>query len=261
MNFNLNKNWKILKELFNRGLKENKEYKINFWSLILFDIALIISYMTFYLIYSNLVSDLIGWENFDFLFYFILLGIISKIKHIFGNKYLVSDIRSGDLNNYLTKPVNIYFFSNIIKTVNGLSFTILIFIFLIIPFLFFYDFTFNTFLLFIFVLLFSCIFEFVFSNFLFSFSFLTKSDFIWQLIQKIRNDVEIPTPKIFDNKFEFNFFMLIPSLIGSFWLVEILKGNFYVLNYFIYAVILLLLFCLGTYINWKIGLKNYEAFS
>ena len=257
-------NFKKYKQIFNekiiQALKENKEYKINFWSLIFLDITVTITYLIFYLIFSDIVTSFIDWKNIDFLFYFILLSIISKIKHLFGTKYLLEDIKFGNLNYFLTKPSNVFFLTSI-KSIAGASITIFIFIILIIPFLFFYEFDFFVFLLFLFLLIFSCFFELMFNNFLWSFSFFTKSNFIQQVFVRVQWDVETPTPKIFNKNFAFNFFLLFPSMIGSFWCVEILKGNFYVLDYLIWAILLFIFFCIGTYINWKIGLKRYEGFS
>ena len=246
-----------LLEKIKQALKENKEYKINFWSFFILDIMVILTYMIFYFIFSDIVKSFTDWNNFDFIFYFILLSIISKIKHIFGTKYLSYQIIHGYLNSFLTKPLNTFFFISI-HSISGASITIFIFIFSIPIFLFFYQFRF---LVFLFLLIFSCLIDLMFNNFLWSFAFFTKNDFIQRIFVRLQWNIETPTPKIFNGVFPFNFFLLFPSIIGSFWCVEILKGNFYVLEYLPWAILLFFVFCFGTYINWKIGLKRYEGFS
>ena len=249
------KNLEVVKEKFNQALKENKEYKINLWNIILIDLFLTLTYFLFYKIYGNLILEILDWEFYDFMILFFLTLTLSKIKHFFSLKFLLIDLLTGNFNSYLTKPVNTFIFQNL-KSLKGAGIVAFVFgIFISFYFLLNME---NLLLVFS-LFLFAFLFEWVLNNFLWSFSFFMKNSFLWELFFFTQNEAERMTPKVFD-KFYFNFFMIFPTIVGSFWIIEISKGRFYPLDYLHYVFILFLIFIVGTIFNWKYGLKRYEAF-
>ena len=218
-------------------------------------LILTLTYFLFYKIYGDLIFEILDWELYDFMILFFLVLTLSKIKHLFSFKYLLGNLLSGNLNSYLTKPVNTFIFQNL-QSLTGAGIVAFIFsIFLSFYFLL----NMNNLLLVFILFLFAFLFEWLFNNFFWSFSFFMKNEFLVGLAIFTSFEAEKMTPKVFD-KFYFNFFMLFPTIIGSFWIIEISKGRFYPLEYLPYVFILFLIFIVGTIFNWKYGLKRYEAF-
>ena len=185
------KNLEVVKEKFNQALKENKEYKVNLWNIFLIDLFLTLTYFLFYKIYGDLIFEILDWELYDFMISFFLVLTLSKIKHLFSFKYLLGNLLSGNLNSYLTKPVNTFIFQNL-QSLTGAGIVAFIFsIFLSFYFLL----NMNNLLLVFILFLFAFLFEWLFNNFFWSFSFFMKNEFlvglaIFTSFEAEKNDTE-----------------------------------------------------------------------
>lgn len=99
----------IFKERIKIALKENKEYKAQLYGLLFFDLVLFLVYSLFYYVYGGFVNDILNWSKFDFLMFLILIQIASKFRWAFSLTNFTTFLIKGNLNNYLTKPLNPFY--------------------------------------------------------------------------------------------------------------------------------------------------------
>jgi ABC-type uncharacterized transport system permease subunit len=251
--------YQIIIERIKQVMKANKEYKVNFYSILFFDIILLGTYLLFYQIYSKFVGEIIGWNSYDFILYYFALYFGSKGKWLFSLQYFTQRLLRGDLNTILTKPVNPFLFENL-KIVNGPTLILMpisFLLFLIVAIKGNYS---NIFLGSL-ILIFGTILEIIMINFLESLAFFIKNNrFLLEMFFHTIYINEEYTPKVFE-KISNLFYLLTTSIYGYF-VVEILKSKF---NLFIKFIPLILIFysiiVFLTFIIWKIGLKKYEAYS
>jgi ABC-type uncharacterized transport system permease subunit len=244
------------------ALKGNKEYKINFWSVVSLDIILFLTYMIFYNFYGQLISEFLNWKSFDYTTFFVIVLTISKLKYMFSLKHFSRFLLKGDLNIYLTKPYNL-FFSQILRPLSGAGIiSFMFFIFTIFILILNYK-NFEQIPLILFIFLFSLFFEFLFHNFLFATAFFVKKNefLIWEPMFRLEITAERFTPKIFEKMSIFNFFAIMPTAFAGYFIVEILnKRKTEFIHYFPYAVLVSIFLILCLYVIWTEGLKRYEAY-
>ena len=240
----------------------SKEYKINFYFMLLFDIILFFTTTTFFYVMLPFINLVLDWTIYDLILVYWLELLTWKILWSHNLRGWNNRLLNGELNNYITKPINPYFgaTSQLMSWPNTLTgffilFGSLFFMFThqnyIYPFFGFLVFLFGVFM---FILYF---------NFFYSLNFFIKdtNNYIYNLSRMPEGIVFDYTPKFFESyKFGF-FFFLVPSAIIGFFTIEVLRGNFDYFNIFYLPILcLFFLLILGTYLLWKFGLKKYEAF-
>lgn len=250
--------FEIFKERMRQGLKENKEYKANFYSILFFDIALLFVFMLFFQIYSSMIGSDLNWTSFDFVVYYLTLFFGSKIKWFFSLQFLREHLIAGDLNMHLTKPLNIFLFENMrmISGVNIIFIPLALILFIISVLYGNYNHLFFA----ITLLLIGSIFEVIFINFIESTSFFIKDNrFLSDMGYRLIYTNEKYTPKAFEKLT--NIFYFLSTSIYGYFVIEILNSRFDQFFYFLpYIILIYFCFSILTYFMWKIGLKKYEAF-
>ncbi|NQZ84551.1 MAG: ABC-2 family transporter protein [Nanoarchaeales archaeon] len=242
------------------GFIEIKEYKVNTLIILLNDI--IYMYITFIFInlFSNLTSYFDTWSNFDKFTYLILLYSGVRIMRYFLLRRFSQKLKSGELNLYLTRPLNPFIFAatNGINSVTVFStFPVIIsFIYIIIVG------SYQNILLTILLHIFGIFYFALILNVCMSFAFFMKEFFLGRFI----TDDLVPlsekfTPASFsgNNILEMLFYLLPTSFYG-YLCIELLKGNFIVLDYMFYGFLVFTILLVLLIIMWKFGLKRYEAF-
>ncbi|MBN2838000.1 MAG: hypothetical protein JXM74_04525, partial [Fusobacteriaceae bacterium] len=124
-------------------LKENKEYKVNLYSALMFDfVTLFVFYLFLSVFIGSLAGDiLVGWRKYDYILYYFLLLHAGKGVRFFFLQGFSRNLLNGVMNIYLSKPVNPYFFSAIqtYRGANALTYPLLLMI--IICMIFMFDYT------------------------------------------------------------------------------------------------------------------------
>ncbi len=242
-----------------------KEYKTTFYMSLCLQVFFAIAMLTFYSVfYINFIDD-ISWTLSEYL---IFIGI-TNVSHlmlgfVFWKKRLFNIITSGELNIYLTKPLNpfIYFYSFTFSTM------VLIFFIgdsLFLAFIIYYiknDITNIISSLFIFMLI--LIETLILAMFIDSLEFVKKniSSFLFPIFDKT-SQITRNYPGVIFSDFSFAFLLYIMhGFFTSLILVPVITGSS-ITNY-IYEIFLLLLIItilgVGTWLNWHYGLKRYEAY-
>lgn len=252
MNRNLNF---ILTRLY-QGILENREYKANFYMVLLFDSMAVLT-MTALMILIESVSSISGWNSFDFftivIFTLFNAKIIYGITFRFFNQFLLT----GDFNMWITKPIS-PFYMMITKNMNGAN--IISILFIILPLVLYLSFiqTGNIFLGWL-IFIIGCIFN-VFLAWCIELSgfFFKNNTFIRDPIYRTNWFLEDYYPLLFQNAFFFNFIALAPSIITGFLSVSVMKGDFTYLYLLIPPIIATPILGILSYYLYKKGL--YEAF-
>lgn len=242
------------------SIQKMKEYKADFYSMMFFDIILLISYIIAYTVIGNLISPFLNWKIGDFFLLFCFSLLAWKILWIHNLRGFSSRLLKGELNIAMVKPINVYFniateqinFQNIIS---GFGLFLLAVIYII------YDQSYENFLLAFFIFIFGSVYLVVIFNFIQSFSFFIKrNEFIYNIVFDTEGLINKYTPKTFEGTSISYLFYLFPASIG-FFLIEALNGRIkQFLFYFPYLLFSFFVLILGTYILWHYGLKKYEAF-
>lgn len=241
------------------SLKENIEYKVNLYSVLLFDFLTLFVYFIFFSIYSKLIDDIILLSKFDFVLYYCLLLLGGKFVRFFFLRNFKYTLISGNLNIYLTKPVNSFFLSSIIRISGANTFTAPILLGITIILILLADYT-NYIISFV-ILFFGFIYYSVFFNFFQSFAFFLKdNDKLFFMIQEVNFFSEKYLPRMFENMRFGEIFYLFPSSIFGYFVLMALKGNLIFFDFISIILITFLIFVFGTYLFWYFGLKKYEAF-
>jgi ABC-2 type transport system permease protein len=104
---------KILAMLFKMKLVKSMAYRLSFFGVTLIDGSLfLVQLMMFSAIYSQ-VESIGGWEKSQILFFigtFSLINALNMTFYFFGVITIPEKIRSGQLDLYITKPVNTLFY-------------------------------------------------------------------------------------------------------------------------------------------------------
>lgn len=253
-------------EYFKTRLKllmlENKEYKINLLMGIISNIMLFITIMIFYFIVGGLFLKEYGFRNIDFVLMFILLLFSSLSWRLFSNKDISRYLKSGEFNKMLTLPINTFVFQTPLS-IKGVGLVNIMITSSIAIIILVFNYSYENYVYGFIVLFFGNILQFAVLNALFSFSFFMKENmFLHRLYYGgITRSVEEFTPIAFSQSPIFLIMALLPASIYGFWSVEAFKGNLEMFNTILIAS------CIGVgifsfiiYLNWKYGLKRYEAF-
>ena len=240
------------------------EYKSNFYmnlfQLIIFSVIQIFS---FYLI-SYAFSDYVGWDVADFYLFYVLIYFISTLSGFFSwGKDLFYVLSDGTLNIYLTKPVG-SFIGYLFSVLSGwalMSFTFRIIVFIFI-YLYFSIEIYNLFL-FLFALFLVSLLLLVIYQLIQSFEFIAlKMSYSLENYWNIY-DIFMAYPAPLFKGFPIQLFLyFFPSFFVGYLLVPLLRGyEIWRLDLQIFILVFLIIFCcIGIFLNWKYGLKKYEAF-
>ncbi len=252
-------------ENFKISFKSLIEFKTNLYNLILIELFLAIAFVSFSFIFSENFGDIIGWNFIDFLLLYYIVQLANDISGFFVyNKGLSYKLKEGSLNTYLSKPGNVF-----LNYILGFSFNTIIPVTiysLIVTFLLFYI-KITLFSLFILVLffIFLLVILVLWYHFLssFAFYFLKLGEVLLSIFYFSISDMAQSYPFQFFSKLKIKLFLLlIPTFIVSSIIIPILRGSeIYNLKLqILFFIIFFLISFFGLIINWKIGLKKYEAF-
>ncbi len=250
----------IIKEKFKQIIEANNQYKSNLYSVIGFDIVLLFVFILFFQIYAGLVNEILNWTKYDFIVYYFTLYFGSKGKWLFSLQFFREHLLRGDLNIYLTKPMNIFIFENLKITNAATLITLPISFILFIVSAILGDYNYLNIFYGSILLIIGTFFEIILINFVESISFFIKDNrFLSDITFKLIYTNEKITPKIFSNLS--NIFYLLSTSIYGYFVIEILNNKFKTFLYFLpYIIIFYLSLSIGIYFLWKIGLEKYEAF-
>ena len=262
--FGWRRNLEYFKENFIIHMKELFEFKANIYSSLLIQVSFyILMFLFYFVIYSNFQSQ-INWKLSDF----ILFIAVSNLIHIFiGVVYwkwnLFQQISQGLLNRYLHIPLNPFFVFYIHSQ------SVMIYLFFVSNFLVFLIsviyFKINIFNLFFLLLLFLLVIEtLVVAFFIDSLNFIKLgSSRIFQPLHENFMSITRNYPSPFFGSFQFNFLLfLFQGYYVGMVLIPILNGMsiFNFLFELTLLISIIIIFSLGTWLNWHYGLKKYEAF-
>lgn len=243
------------------------EYKVNFWTSIFEHNFYVAIFVVFFHIFYQNFADIINWRLEDFVLMVLLIDMIIVISYIFvGGKPLFAMMQRGQLNNYLTKPKNVfkqYFFHNLSSNycINFIS-NLIVYSLII----YFYNIKLYNLVLGFFIFLLLCVLFLSFFVFWGSLDFYFKrfGEAVYQ--GTIRHFIHL-LPKTYpiqffsDFKYK-NILLFSPSFFVSFLLVPVLRNDSISnLSFKIFIIIILIVFFnFITFLNWKFGLKRYEGF-
>lgn len=123
--------WMLIK--FNTKL--DVAYNVNFWVSFLTDFAIyFIQVITFSAIFMN-VGTINGWNMYHMIFFlgtFTIIDSLCMMTYFFGLIFIPRDIRQGELDKFIVKPINTLFymvtrhfqFSNILNVLMGIGFVV-----------------------------------------------------------------------------------------------------------------------------------------
>ena len=108
----MKRNLRILWMLLKMKLSHQMVFRLSFFGAFFVDGTMFaVQLLLFSVIYSQ-VDDIGGWTRGEVLFFigtFSLLNAINMVVYFFGINGLPQKIKNGDLDHYLTKPVNALF--------------------------------------------------------------------------------------------------------------------------------------------------------
>lgn len=245
-------------------IREILEYKANTYSIIFsMSFFTIINFFMMYLLHNS-IGDVIGWAYSDYLLLSAILTFFSAFVGLFmWSKNLEHDLTSGFFNLFLNKPGNIFlnYYIHSLSSWAFISFFIRSITLIGIILVFQIEFA-NKFLVFLSLILFMLYFLSM-SLVLESFAFhMKKSNQIFQPIWNIDwNFFSYPAPflkKYYSKLFLFMF----PAFFGGSLIIPLIKGGevWNITLQFTILISMTIIFSSLTMINWKTGLKKYEAF-
>lgn len=234
------------KEIYVQAFKQIKEYPANFFSVFYFDIILTGVFLIFYNIFNEISADFLSWNYYDFILFFVSISLITKATYWFRIRFLNLKLLSGDLNIWISKPLN-PFIALSLRDKGSAIYTTFIFLPPLIILLYFGNY--QNYFYSLSLLLFGLIYYVFFLAFLQSSAFFIKENkFIIKTADQLHYINEQFTPKVFQNSFLWFLYLLPTALIGYFF-IEILKSNIDEFFTYIYCICLsFLLFVIGTYL-------------
>lgn len=261
----MNKNLTIFKSGFLIKLKTIREYPLNFIFGFLTNITYVLILIFSYSILQSNFTNIFYWNYKEYIFFIFLLEIflhlfISWFRN-FRNVYL-----SGEINSYLTKPINtvLHYVINNFK-IHEVLIGLLYFILFTLYVIFFIDnFYFIRFLITFLFSIIGGIFLIVINSTMEFIVFFTKSNkFTKKLYYNLYNSYTHYPINFFDSKIIKGIGLIIPM---SFYAVIATDFYFNYINlkdlffYFIILIILIFIFSIISILLWKYGMKKYEAY-
>lgn len=238
------------------SLLEIKEYKINFYTILISDI--IWGAVTFYLlIILNSLGNIVNWSFWSYILFILFVKLNGKFIYSFSGRRFNIGLLKGHLNLYLTKPINPYFYFLTLRCAGPNLILIPIFFILIILIFIFKLFNPLGFLIFIFGTFFTLVFFSLFEILSF---FIKENTQIKNSIMKVNYSFERYLPPFLENTSFFYIIGIFPAVINCFLAIEVSNGNFQYIWFLAYAIPTCLIFFLLCIYIWKKGIQRYEAF-
>ncbi|MDD3263316.1 MAG: hypothetical protein PHT94_00290 [Candidatus Nanoarchaeia archaeon] len=254
----LNFFWENLKISF----KSLVEYKASFFAGLFTEISFLISKLIIIIIIQN-IGFLPDWEIKDFLLYIVLITYFDTLSGLFLWKDdLKTILLEGEFSSYYLRPINAFINYSLRLNKYSLGFlsldlTLLIFLFI------YYKINLLNIIIMSFFSLFFLFFIILFYLFIVS---LVLISFGFEKIINLTRSIDITTysypPIIFKNTSLKYMYIFTISFWVSFYSIEILKGNFSVLNPFVFLFLIfgIILFYFLNIIIWKHAIKKNEGY-
>ena len=254
-------------ENYKIGLKEQLEYKPNFYIGIILWTTFNIGILIFGKVLFDNFGDIVNWTFLDYIIFIAFSSVLYDTSKLFwfnkGIKHNIFVLKK--LNFFLSIPGIRFFNFSLSKSFNATIFLLIDFLIYITYILF--NRKFNIIFLdelllssFLIILLYISCFYFLDS---FSFKLMefgnTLSKLSWDLNKTLKQ-----FPGVFFNQNGFYFLLFIsPVYFVSTLIVPLFQG--YIPNYFYTQILIIILlnifFTIVIFFNWKNGLKNYEGFN
>ncbi|MEC8220658.1 MAG: ABC-2 family transporter protein [Nanoarchaeota archaeon] len=249
----------FLKESFIISMKTSKEYKLNTYFMITFDIVLVLAKLLAFYIILELVGDVIQWTILDYFIWYVLILIYWKFYWMHNLRGFSRLLLDGGLNQYLFRPLSPYLQINSNK-MSFANFVSGILLLLLIYFIAFYQ-EYSNYLFATGIMVLGFISFFLVRNTFEAFSFFGKNlNFVSNIYDEFDSVILRFTPRLFAETILRGVAFLFTGVYGYFF-VELMKGNFLEFNtYFKYLFLLTILFLIVFTFMWKKGLEKYEAF-
>jgi len=261
-----NRNLIFIVESFRIGLKAMREYKINlYFGLLTHFFFTSVTFLSLFVVVPNLTSfDL----NISQLFFLVIYGqCFAMFGALFryGGAKLGSILLDGQMNVFLTKPINIFlqylFFGNPYYVCILLIIDICLMLFSGFYFGFINDFF--VFLSALFVSFFGAIFYVLVHKFFESFTFFSKEiSFIKQVYNNVERVFHQFPFLMFDNYLKFLGFFVgfsVYGIVPVLWIFGLLDLSIFIF-YFLLMIFFIVVFSFSIFLLWHYGLKRYEAF-
>ena len=260
---NFQNNSIFIYENFILALRKIKEYKFNCFLELIGQIIYLGSFLILYLTIIN-NFNILDLKPLEFLFYILLIDLFVSFLGIIEWKYpLRKQIILGTLNEFLTRPKNIFLMWVFTYQNERALIQFLVNLIGIIILSFFIDFKFS-FMFFLIYFLVSILYYLirVFSNSVNFFSFGLASFLYTNFFSKVSTMFKIYTSGYFKKlKYQFLLFIFPLFYFGEMYL-EILKlGVFTNYSLVFYLIFTIFIFSFSIFLLWKYGLKRYEAFN
>ncbi len=241
-------------------IKETKEYKANLYSSALADISIFLSLIVFALGYKQISTlFLLNWNLIDFISLYFVVNVMLKIFFILRIRNFRGFLLSGTFSTFLIRPFSSYFLTQL-NSMKGMNVILFLFYFPIMLIYLISQGYSNIVQGLLFSLL-GIIYAIILFNLLQSLSFFLKeSSFLIRTYQIIDKRLLEFTPAPFFNTNLEKILVLFPVSIYGYFVIEIFRNNFLILNYLNLILVSFLIIIILQIYFWKKGLERYEAF-
>lgn len=257
--------WKYLKVNFFIVWKELVEYKSNLVSAVIAQVFFLAAYFTFFGVFASQFGDVVGWNKWDFLLYFLFSDTILMFGGIWISKSIEDSLRKGTFNLVLLRPLRISF-AYIAHDLNSpVLLMIIINSLLIVPLLIYMKIGLINLIIasFVGVLIFLL-------YFLLNLGFMSIDFVKIGLGDELRGIIVRQVPSILENypfpfflKSKIKYFLLFFPIayMGSLFIPVIRDKGIWALKLQLGVIFsLIVIFILLIMALWRYGLKNYEAY-
>jgi len=260
------RNLNYIKTHFFMLFKIIAEYKINMYMAIINNSTAILSQGLLLTILYAKFNDLIGWQFHEYVFFILIYSFMMRFSGTFwfGTR-LEQQINNGILNNYITKPINI-FTQYILSTIPIQAFLVSFFyLFGLIIYIYYYFKILSIYRLLLLIpfLIFAMVFTISISRFFDSLAFfIRKNNFLFKTYNSMRSFYRNYPVIMFDNYIKtigyFFGIVYFGAYATQFMFFKIHYYEFYILHLII--LLLSFIFIILTFLLWHYGLKKYESF-
>lgn len=257
---------KILCMLMKMKAIKNMSFRFSFFGATIVDGSLfLVQILMFSAIYSQ-VESIGGWEKSQVLFYigtFSLINALNMTLYFFGVLSIPDKIRSGQMDYYLTKPVNSLFYLSF-ESISLGSFPLILgsigILFYAVPGMDIQVTALKIIGYIILVILMTLLYydmEVIIRTIVF---FVIQADAMYQVEGEML-DLCFKTPGVlFKGGFKVVFYIILPYGIMATLPTQFMKGSLGVAGY-VYAIGIALIFTLFTVWFWKRGVRSYKSAS
>ena len=244
------------------SLKSLKEYKANFYMMILSDIGSVFTGIIFFMVFLDLTEGFIfDWQRYDFILFSVIAPFSGKLTRLFSLMKLKTLLLRGTLNSFLTKPISVFIQCSMTTLTGGRGVSAMIMAFVGIVLILNGNYTNHllAFCVWLFGYIYMTTLYTFFATLTFFFKGLPEENHIFATLNTISVRYTPRTFKASDSLYLI--ITLLPVSTITYFVVETLRGNF---NLFLvilpYVVISLFVFMILDIILWRKGMRRYEAF-